>query len=70
MLIGTRQNLQQFPDMTINFLNETITPVPFAKGLGMTLDFQVTYDQHITNLVSSSMNSLCQINRVYDKALL
>ncbi|CAB3981420.1 Hypothetical predicted protein, partial [Paramuricea clavata] len=39
--------------MTINFLNETITPVSFAKDLGMTIDSYLTYDQHITNLVSS-----------------
>ncbi|CAB4043056.1 Hypothetical predicted protein, partial [Paramuricea clavata] len=74
MLIGTRQNLQQPPvDMTINFLNETITPVSFAKDLGMTIDSYLTYDQHITNLVSSCMNSLCQINRVkkcFDKEAL
>ena len=74
MLIGTRQNLQQLPvDMTINFLNETITPVSFAKDLGMTIDSYLTYDQHITNLVSSCMNSLCQINRVkkcFDKEAL
>ncbi|CAB3979720.1 Hypothetical predicted protein [Paramuricea clavata] len=74
MLIGTRQNLQQLPvDMTINFLNETITPVSFAKDLGMTIDSYLTYDQHITNLISSCMNSLCQINRVkkcFDKEAL
>ncbi|CAB4043026.1 Hypothetical predicted protein, partial [Paramuricea clavata] len=56
MLIGTRQNLQQLPvDMTINFLNETITPVSFAKDLGMTIDSYLTYEQHITNLVSSAL---------------
>jgi hypothetical protein len=38
--------------MTINFLNDI---VPFAKDLGMTLDSYLTYDQHITNLVSSCM---------------
>ncbi|CAB4008338.1 Hypothetical predicted protein, partial [Paramuricea clavata] len=74
MLIGTRQNLQQLPvDMTINFLNETITPVSFAKDLGMTIDSYLTYDQHITILVSSCMNSLCQISRVkkcFDKEAL
>ena len=66
MLIGTRQNLQ-------NFLNEVITPVSIAKDLGMTFDSYLTYDQHITNLVSSCMNSLCQINRVkkcFDKEAL
>ena len=59
--------------MSINFLNEVITPVSIAKDLGMTLDSYLTYDQHITNLVSSCMNSLCQINRVkkcFDKEAL
>ena len=74
MLIGKRQNLQQLPDdMTINFLKETIIPIPFDKDLGRTLDSQLTYDQHIANLVFSCMNSLCHINQVkkcFDKEAL
>ena len=61
MLIGTRQSLQQLPkDMSSN----SIVPVPIEKDLGMTLHSCLTNDQHISNLVSSCIKSLCQINRV------
>lgn len=64
-LIGRRQNLQQLPvNMSVNFLNETISPVPFGIDLGMTLDSLLTYDQNISSLVSTYMNTLCELNRL------
>jgi hypothetical protein len=39
LLIGTRQQLQNLPtDMCLNFLGETIRPVPSAKDLGLIRD--------------------------------
>ena len=66
LLIGTRQQLQNLPtDMCLNFLGETIRPVPSAKDLGLIRDTNMSYDCHITELVSSCMSKLsAQINRV------
>ena len=65
LLIGTRQQLQNLPtDMCLNFLGETIRPVPSAKDLGLIRDTNMSYDCHITELVSSCMSKLSQINRV------
>ena len=67
LLIGTRQLMQTIPpDISLNLLGETITPVSSAKDLGVFLDSHLTYDFHITKLVSSCMSTLCQINRVKD----
>ena len=64
LLIGTRQLLQNLPsDMSLIFLGEIITPVPVAKDLGLIMDSHLTYDQHITEVVSSCMSKLSQINR-------
>ena len=54
------------PDISLNLLGETITPVSSAKDLGVFLDSHLTCDFHITKLVSSCMSTLCQINRVKD----
>jgi hypothetical protein len=37
--------------------------VDSAKDLGVTLDRHLNYDKHVSLLVSSCMNKLCQINR-------
>ena len=50
--------------MRLIFLGEIITPVPVAKDLGLIMDSHLTYDQHITEVVSSCMSKLSQINSV------
>ena len=65
MLIGTRQMLQKLPeDMSLFFLGKLITPVTTAKDLGVTLDCNLTCDDHIKKLTASCMSKICQINCV------
>ncbi|CAB3999650.1 Hypothetical predicted protein [Paramuricea clavata] len=47
-------------------VGKTIRPVFLAKDLGINLDSYLSYDDHISKLVSSCMRKLCQINRVKD----
>ena len=59
--------LQNVPtEMSLTFLGKTIRPVLLAKDLGINLDPYLSYDDHISKLVSSCMRKLCQINRVKD----
>ena len=59
LLIGMRQQLQNLPtDMCLNVLGETIRPVRSAKDLGLIRDTNMSYDCHITELVSSCMSKL------------
>ena len=54
--------LQNLPtDISLNFLEENIKPVTSAKD---TLDSNLSYNEHISNLTSSCVRKLCQINRV------
>ncbi|CAB4014954.1 Hypothetical predicted protein [Paramuricea clavata] len=65
ILIGTRQLLQRLPkEMSLTFLGEVIISVTSASDLGVTLDTHLTFDSHITKVVSSCVSKLCQINRV------
>ena len=65
MLIATRQLRKRFSSSpVVSFLDKSLEPVASAKDLGVTLDSHLTYDCHISNVVSSCMAKLCQIKRV------
>ena len=65
MLIATRQLRKRFSSSpVVSFLGKYLEPVASAKDLGVTLDSHLTYDCHISNVVSSCVAELCQINRV------
>ena len=54
LLIGTRQMLERLPEnFHVTVFDQEITPVSVARDLGMLLDSQLTYDEHITNVVST-----------------
>ena len=60
-------------DLSMSFLGEMLKPSKSAKDLGVLLDPLLTYDHHITSIVSSCFSMLSQINRVkksFDKETL
>jgi hypothetical protein len=67
MFFGTPQVLKQIPvDTLFTFLWKTIQPVQNAKDLGLILDSNLSFDQHIKQSVSSCMKKLHQVNRIKD----
>ena len=65
LVLGTRQMLQTLPaDFHVTLLGKKITPSPSARDLGLQVDSILSYDEHVTQTVSSCIGSLCQINRV------
>ena len=65
MLIGTRQLMSSHSvDFSISLLGKTLTPVDSARDLGLIMGSHLTYDSHISYLVSSCLSKLVQINRV------
>ena len=51
-------------DLKISLLGKELLPVPSGKDLGLILDKNLTYHNHITKTVSSCFSRLAQINRV------
>ena len=51
-------------DLNITLFSKEITSSKSAKNLGVTMDCNLTYDEHVTQLTSKCIRSLCQINRV------
>ena len=63
--MGTRQLLPTLPeDFNVTLLGKEIYPVFLAEDLGVILHESLTYNDHITEVVSKSVVALCQINRV------
>ena len=64
VLFGTRQLVSKLPHVTVLFLGQELTPTLSAKDLGIILDSNLTFTEHISTLASSPLSSLCQISRV------
>ena len=65
MLFGTRRLMgRQSTTPTLTFLGKTLSPVTSAKDLGVILNPNLTYNAHISQLVSSCLAKLVQISRV------
>ena len=64
LLFGVRQLLSKQPDVTVPFLGQELKPVSSAKDLGIILDENLNFNDHVTSLISSLLSTLCQVNRV------
>ncbi len=51
MLIGTYQSLAKMPEMPIHINNEPLDKVPISKHLGMFIDSNLKWDDHINNMI-------------------
>ena len=48
----------------LSLLGKELSPVPFAKDLGVFMDSTLSFDEHVMQITSKCIASLCQINRV------
>ena len=73
VVFGSRQMTAKVSDFRLFLLGKELEPVKAARDLGVTLDSNLTYNEHIVSTVSSCMSRLGQINRVkhiFDKRAL
>ena len=61
---GSRQRLQNLPDILLSLLGKELIPAHVVKDLGVTSDSSLTFHEHIMKTVSSCFSSSTQINRV------
>ena len=64
LVIGLPQLINQLTSISIAILDKIISPVPFARDLGVCIDERLSYDTHISKTVSSCLNQLVNINRI------
>ena len=73
MIFGSRQMRAKLQFHSLPFMGKDIMPSDTAKDLGVILDSNLTYDEHVIKTASSCMSCLGQINRVkhvFDKRTL
>jgi hypothetical protein len=58
LLFGTTQMLNHVQDFQVTFLEKELRPVSSARDLGMEFHECLSYDEHITHVVSKCTNSL------------
>ena len=64
ILFGMRQLLSKILDVRVPFLSQNLAPVPLVKDLGIILDSNLTFNEHVKTLTSSLISSMCQISKV------
>ena len=72
VVVGSAQLIERLPPISLSLLGKTISPVPFAKDLGVYIDQYLTCDVHITETASNCMNQLVhrRIQHLLDKKTL
>ena len=56
--------LQKLTELHITLLGKEIAPTLSARDLGVQVDVILSYNEHVTNITSTGVASLCQINRI------
>lgn len=64
MIFGSRQNIAKVNYFNLSLLGKELVPATTAKDLGVILDSNLTFHDHVIPSVSSCMPRLPQINRV------
>ena len=73
VIFGSRQMTAKVSDFRLFLLGKELEPVKALRDLSVTLDSNLTYNEHIVSTVSSCMSRLKQINRakhIFDKRAL
>ena len=66
MVFDSRQMHSRLVTPILTYMGRELVPEQTAKDLGVILDTNLTYDQHITKAISSCMSCLSQIRRVLE----
>jgi len=73
VIFGSWQMTAKVSDFRLIPLGKELEPVKAARDLGITLDSNLRYNEHIVSTVSSCMSRLGQVNRIkhiFDKRTL
>ena len=64
VIFGSRPLVSKVEGLHLSILGKELTPAKSAKDLGVILNSNLTYNDHVTKTVSTCMSRLGQINRV------
>ena len=64
LLVGTTQNLKKTSSFHLNLPGHVLTPSPFVKMLGVTLDPTLSWEKHISNVVKKCNSILLCLYKI------
>lgn len=64
IVLGTRQMLRDVPPVSVRFAGTTVMESESVKNLGVTMDKHLTFQKHVTRVVSKCTGSLLALNHV------
>ena len=64
IIYGSRQMTERLPQFHLSLLGKELVPTQSVKDLDVTLDKNLTFNNHVVNTVSFCMSALRQISRV------
>ena len=64
LLVGTAQNLKKTSSFHLNLPDHLLTPSPFVKMLGVTLDPTLSWEKHISNVVKKCNSILICLYKI------
>ena len=70
IVFRSKQLLAKLPDFKISLLGKDLTLASLAKDLGILLDSQLIFDDHVLEMASPCVSSLAQIRRVKNMFLI
>ena len=65
ILFGTKQLLSKVPDIRVPFLGQHLIPVSSVKDLGIILDSNLTFNEHVNTLTSSLISILSRVRHPF-----
>ena len=64
LLVGTSHNLKKTSSFHVNFSGHTLTPSPFVKMLGVTIDQTLSWEKHISTVVKKCNSILACLYKI------
>ena len=62
IVLGSRQNVQRLPAVSINFMGATVVGSPTVRNLGVVFDQKMTFTAHIDDVVRRCTGTLCGLS--------
>ena len=62
IVLGSRQNIQRIPSVTVKFMGATVAGSPTVRNLGVVFDQTMTFSAHIDDVVRRCTGTLCGLS--------
>ena len=62
IVLGSRQNIQRLPPVSVSFMGATVAGSPTVRNLGVVFDQRMTFSAHVDDVVRRCTGTLCGLS--------